>query len=114
MKEVPDSYIQRNDYENEPGPPNRDDACMVCDRIDCVCPPEDPPQETEQEHKERMIAFAEYKATKRKCDDCGKPSDTDLCQDCCPHDEHDHGICLECAKDIMDDLIDRAEMLRDE
>jgi hypothetical protein len=21
-------------------PPNHDDACMVCDRIECVCPPE--------------------------------------------------------------------------
>jgi len=32
----------------------------------------------------------------------------------CPHDEHDHGICLDCGKDIMDDLIGRAELLRDE
>lgn len=35
-------------------------------------------------------------------------------QEECPHDEHDHGICLDCGKDIMDDLIDRAEMMRDE
>lgn len=26
------------------------------------------------------------------------------CQDCCPHDEHDHGICLDCAKDLIDEL----------
>jgi len=32
----------------------------------------------------------------------------------CPHDEHDHGICLDCGKDILDNLIDRAEMMRDE
>jgi hypothetical protein len=31
----------------------------------------------------------------------------------CPHDEHDHGICLDCGLDIMDDLIGRAEMMRD-
>lgn len=32
----------------------------------------------------------------------------------CPHDEHDHGICLNCGKDVLDTLIDRAEMMRDE
>ena len=32
----------------------------------------------------------------------------------CPHVEHDHGYCLECGKDIMDDLIGRAELLRDD
>jgi hypothetical protein len=31
----------------------------------------------------------------------------------CPHDEHDHGICLDCGKDIMDDLVGAAEMARD-
>jgi Fe2+ or Zn2+ uptake regulation protein len=31
----------------------------------------------------------------------------------CPHDEHDHGICLECGKDIMDDLVGAAEMAAD-
>jgi hypothetical protein len=34
-------------------------------------------------------------------------------QEECPHDEHDHGICIDCGKDIMDDLIGRAEMMRD-
>ena len=28
----------------------------------------------------------------------------DKCQECCPHDEHDHGICLDCAKDLIDEL----------
>ena len=32
----------------------------------------------------------------------------------CPHDEDDHGICLDCGKDILDDLIGRAELLKDE
>lgn len=27
----------------------------------------------------------------------------------CPHDEHDHGICLDCEKDITNDLIGKAE-----
>jgi Fe2+ or Zn2+ uptake regulation protein len=27
----------------------------------------------------------------------------------CPHDEHDHGICLDCGEDIMDKLISQAE-----
>ena len=35
-------------------------------------------------------------------------------QEECPHDEHDHGICLDCGKDIWDDLIDRAELLSEE
>lgn len=29
-----------HEMEFEPGPPNREDACMVCDKIDCECPPE--------------------------------------------------------------------------
>lgn len=36
-----------------------------------------------------------------------------ICQDCCPHDELDHGICLSCGRDCFDDLVDRAEFLRD-
>lgn len=31
------------------------------------------------------------------------------CQECCPHDEHDHGICLSCGKDRTDDLVCAAE-----
>lgn len=34
-------------------------------------------------------------------------------QEECPHDEHDHGICLSCGKDILDELIGRAELLED-
>lgn len=48
--------------------------------------------------------YAEFKAAQQKRRE----------QEDCPHDEHDHGICLDCGKDIMDDLIDRAEMMRDE
>ena len=35
------------------------------------------------------------------------------CQACCPHDEHDHGICLCCEKDILNDLVARAEARAD-
>lgn len=37
--------------------------------------------------------------------DCDDPE----CQECCPHDEHDHGICLDCEKDLTDDLAGAAE-----
>lgn len=33
------------------------------------------------------------------------------CQECCPHDDHDHGICLDCEKDLNYTLIDRAESM---
>jgi hypothetical protein len=32
----------------------------------------------------------------------------------CPHDEHDHYICLDCGKDLLDDMIARSDLLRDE
>jgi len=35
-------------------------------------------------------------------------------QEECPHDEHDHGYCLECGKDILDDLISHAELMRED
>jgi hypothetical protein len=30
------------------------------------------------------------------------------CQTCCPHDEYDHGICLDCELDRNDDLAARS------
>ena len=30
-------------------------------------------------------------------------------QEECPHDEHDHGICLHCRKDVWDDVVSAAE-----
>lgn len=29
-----------HEIEFEPGSPNHDEACMVCDKLDCVCPAE--------------------------------------------------------------------------
>lgn len=34
-------------------------------------------------------------------------------EDECPHDELDHGVCLECGSDRMDDLVAAAEMTAD-
>jgi hypothetical protein len=31
---------QDHEMELEPEPPNPEDACMVCNQIECVCPPE--------------------------------------------------------------------------
>jgi hypothetical protein len=30
-------------------------------------------------------------------------------QEECSHDEHDHGICLSCGKDVWDDVVAAAE-----
>lgn len=51
---------------------------------------------------EMQEAREEYEAHKREQE-----------MDECPHDENDHGICLNCGKDIMDDLVGWAEMQRD-
>jgi len=29
----------------------------------------------------------------------------DDCQECCEHDEHEHGVCINCGKDIHDSLV---------
>jgi hypothetical protein len=36
-----------------------------------------------------------------------------VCPACCPHDEHDHGICLSCEADIFNDLVEQAEAAAD-
>ncbi|HZZ98608.1 MAG TPA: hypothetical protein VFG51_01615, partial [Candidatus Saccharimonadia bacterium] len=59
-----------------------------------------------REHMEQMLAFAEYQQHKDKL---AREKE----QEECPHDENDHGICLDCGADIFDDLIGRAELLED-
>lgn len=47
-----------------------------------------------------------------QCDECKdtyENTDGSGCSECCPHDEHDHGICLNCDKDCTDDLVAQAE-----
>lgn len=46
-------------------------------------------------------------ASDKKCEGC----DNTECQDCCPHDEHDHGICLDCGLDRTDHFVAMAEYL---
>jgi hypothetical protein len=36
-QETPDNWIERQPIDYGP---QHDDACMVCDKIDCICPPE--------------------------------------------------------------------------
>ena len=54
------------------------------------------------------------------CPDCGfsqKVSKKEAhkfpehCPVCCEHDDHDHGICLDCGEDITQRLVARAEAL---
>lgn len=55
-----------------------------------------------------MLAQFKAGALTPKCDgseDCGDYT----CQECCPHGEHDHGICLDCGKDRLDELVCAAE-----
>lgn len=45
--------------------------------------------------------------TKLVCSECN--NENDECQECCPHDEFDHGHCLCCGKDCTDNLVGAAE-----
>lgn len=37
-----------------------------------------------------------------------EPCDDVKCQECCQHDEHDQGICMDCELDITDILANSA------
>lgn len=49
------------------------------------------------------------------CTENGEPCEQDKCQICCPHDEFDHYICLDCGyeKDPGGDIDDAYERYRD-
>lgn len=50
------------------------------------------------------LDYAAHKAHENE-EDCGRED----CQSCCPHDERDHGICLDCAHEQdPGEAIDRA------
>ena len=55
--------------------------------------------------------------TMNECKVCYKPCweaySHKECEEECPHDEHDHGICLDCGKDIFNDLVAQAEFAAD-
>lgn len=59
---------------------------------------------------EGQEAFAEWK--KRK-EELWLQRQREQEEEQCPHDEHDHGICLDCGKDIWEDIVGAAEMRRD-
>lgn len=41
--------------------------------------------------------------------ECPNPEcDEETCQECCPHDEMDHGFCLSCDKDLNDEICNAA------
>ncbi len=47
--------------------------------------------------------------SKPTCDRKAEPCDDPTCTECCEHDEHDHGFCLDCGADVTDRLIMDAE-----
>ena len=47
---------------------------------------------------------------KDECPGC----DETYCQDCCPHDETDHGECIDCGADRMGYLISKAESMSED
>ena len=49
------------------------------------------------------------------CDGCGRrvPSGPVLCEDCCEHEEIEDGMCLDCGKDMREELAAQAEFQRD-
>lgn len=79
-------YEARRDYDSErrvPLPRSRDRMCGALDCPNCM---------GEQ-------AAREYLA--------------ELAQEDCPHTSTECGTCIECGKDVSDDLVARMEMLRD-
>lgn len=44
-------------------------------------------------------------------DECTKenPCESFVCTECCPHDEHDHGICLDCGADRYNSFIEKVD-----
>lgn len=40
--------------------------------------------------------------------ECNHP-DEDFCEECCTHQELDHGVCCDCEKDMTEHLVAAAE-----
>lgn len=41
-------------------------------------------------------------------EDCLQCSYDQTCQECCEHNEHDHGICIDCGKDNYENMASAA------
>lgn len=53
--------------------------------------------------------FPKLKAHTYDCTDTGEPCEAEGCQECCPHGERDHGICMVCEHEEDPGMaIDRA------
>jgi hypothetical protein len=62
-----------------------------------------------EKRRQEILALEAHQAA-------GCPDDGLLCPECCPHDDTDHGICMECEADLNDsiasDAYDRAKARR--
>ncbi len=70
-------------------------------------------ERTEQDEEEERLAAM---SAARKEYDAATPAERAAVlgeEDECPHDEHDHGICLDCGLDIYDTLVAAAEFNAD-
>lgn len=68
--------------------------------MDNTAPKLAPKPETEVEARQREVDTAH---------DVGEDCGTERCQECCAHDERDHGICLDCEhEEDAGAAIDRA------
>lgn len=59
-----------------------------------------------------MSNLLHFKKQEIYCETCLDTYETisgDVCQDCCPHDETDHAICIDCGVDCLDDLIAKVD-----
>lgn len=116
------SMIEPNEWIGDPttgyqpdDPPQGEHWCSECSRWDdeceCICCElcdkvtvysDDLCEDCFKMEQSKQEALAGYAAHKRQQE-----------QEECDHDEHDHGICLSCGKDIFDDLVAAAEFRND-
>ena len=56
-------------------------------------------------------SFSPVERTCRACSGSGEViahDDSEVCAKCCPHDDIDHGICMQCETDLNDVLCNSA------
>lgn len=72
------------------------------------------PMEREFGDDERDTRPLHFCAGGNRVEERGDRCDEETCQECCPHDERDHGICLDCEHEqdpgeVIDRAMDRLE-----
>ena len=67
---------------------NKARYASVCFMSECKC--------------DKCLFIAQNTPKEYYCEECGdgEISNQDDCQECCPHDELDHFICLACSKEF--------------